>query len=87
MYYIVSEALTNAAKHARASVVQVDVKADDPTVQLSIRDDGIGGADPSQGSGLVGLRDRVDALGGELDVASPAGHGTSLGVTIPLAPN
>jgi signal transduction histidine kinase len=85
MYYIVSEALTNAAKHAQATVVQVDVKADDPSIQLSIRDDGIGGADPSRGSGLVGLRDRVDALGGQLEMASPAGHGTSLGVTIPFA--
>jgi signal transduction histidine kinase len=86
VYYIVSEALTNAAKYARASVVQVDGKADDRIIQLAIRDDGIGGADPSQGSGLVGLRDRVDALGGQLDIASPAGRGTSIGVTIPLAP-
>ena len=83
-YYVVSEALTNAAKHARASVVHVEVNADDSIVQLAIRDDGVGGADPDQGSGLVGLVDRVEALGGRIEVASPAGRGTSLLVRIPL---
>ena len=83
VYYIVSEALTNAAKHACASVVQVDLAADDATVQLSIRDDGAGGADPSRGSGLVGLRDRIEALGGTIEIGSPAGSGTSLVVRIP----
>ena len=84
VYYVASEALTNAAKHAHASVVHVDLDADDATVQLSIRDDGVGGADPTRGSGLVGLRDRVEALGGRIEVASPAGSGTSLVVRIPL---
>jgi signal transduction histidine kinase len=84
-YYVVSEALTNAAKHAHASVVHVDVDADASTVQLAIRDDGVGGADPIRGSGLVGLTDRVEALGGKLEIASPAGGGTSLRVTIPAA--
>jgi PAS domain S-box-containing protein len=83
-YYVVSEALTNVAKHARASVVHVEVNADDSNVQLSIRDDGVGGADLSQGSGLVGLGDRVEALGGKVDVHSPSGEGTALVATLPL---
>jgi signal transduction histidine kinase len=83
-YYVVSEALTNAAKHAQASVVQVDVDTDDSIVQLAIRDDGVGGADPVRGSGLTGLSDRVEALGGGIEVASPAGRGTSLLVRIPI---
>ena len=83
-YYIISEALTNAAKHARASAVEVVLEADEATVQLSIRDDGVGGADPGQGSGLIGLRDRIEALGGEIKIDSPAGQGTSLLVMIPL---
>jgi PAS domain S-box-containing protein len=83
-YYLVSEALTNAAKYAQASVVHVDVDSEDAIVELAIRDDGVGGADPAQGSGLVGLSDRVEALGGRIEIASPAGHGTSLLVTIPI---
>jgi signal transduction histidine kinase len=83
-YYVVSEALTNAAKHAHASLVNVELDARDASLQLAIRDDGIGGADPGQGSGLVGLRDRVEALGGTLQVTSPAGSGTSLLIEIPL---
>jgi signal transduction histidine kinase len=83
-YYVVSEALTNAAKHAHASVVHVDVDADDSIVELAIRDDGVGGADPARGSGLIGLTDRVEALGGGIEVASPAGRGTSLLVRIPI---
>jgi signal transduction histidine kinase len=82
-YYTVSEALTNAAKHAHASVVHVDLDAHDTSVRLAIRDDGVGGADPAQGSGLVGLRDRIEAVGGELEVTSPAGHGTTLLIRIP----
>jgi signal transduction histidine kinase len=83
-YYVVSEALTNAAKHAHASVVRIEVDTDDATLQLSIRDDGIGGADPSQGSGLVGLADRIEALGGRLEITSPAGIGTSLLIEVPV---
>jgi signal transduction histidine kinase len=83
-YYVVSEALTNAAKHARASAVEIDVQAAGSIVRLTIRDDGVGGADPSQGSGLLGLRDRIEALGGKIDVASPPGSGTSLVVSIPI---
>jgi signal transduction histidine kinase len=83
-YYVVSEGLTNAAKHARASVVNVELDAHDAIVRLAIRDDGIGGADPSQGSGLLGLRDRIEALGGTLDIISPAGKGTTLLIEVPL---
>jgi signal transduction histidine kinase len=84
-YYVVSEALTNAAKHARSSRVNVDLALHATTLELAIRDDGIGGADPVHGSGLVGLRDRVEAVGGTLEVASPAGNGTTLVVRVPLA--
>ena len=83
-YYIVSEALTNTAKHAHASAVHVAVDASDGVLGLSIRDDGCGGADPTRGSGLIGLTDRVDALGGTIDVASPRGEGTTLLVTLPI---
>ncbi|HEX7144175.1 MAG TPA: GAF domain-containing sensor histidine kinase [Gaiellaceae bacterium] len=83
-YYVVSEALTNAAKHARASVVNVELDTHDAILQLAIRDDGIGGADPDQGSGLVGLSDRIEALGGTLQVTSPAGNGTTLLIEVPL---
>lgn len=84
MYYVISEALTNAAKHAHASVVNVELDAPDATLQLAVRDDGVGGADPGLGSGLVGLRDRVEALGGTLEVTSTPGRGTSLLADIPL---
>jgi signal transduction histidine kinase len=84
-YYIVSEAVTNAVKHAHASVVNVELDTPDAIVRLAIRDDGIGGADPAQGSGLIGLRDRIDALGGTLEITSPAGDGTTLSIEIPLA--
>ncbi len=83
-YYVVSEALTNAAKHARASVVKVELDAHDAILQLAIRDDGIGGADPSRGSGLVGLSDRIEALGGTLEVTSPTGSGTTLLIELPV---
>ncbi len=83
-YYIVSEALTNTAKHAHASAVHVAVEARDGVLGLSIHDDGCGGADPTRGSGLVGLTDRVDALGGTIEVASPSGEGTTLLITLPI---
>jgi signal transduction histidine kinase len=83
-YYIVSEALTNAAKHARASVVCVDLEKDDTTVRLCVRDNGAGGADPDQGSGLIGLKDRIAVLGGTIEIASLRGCGTSLLVRIPI---
>jgi len=83
-YYIVSEALTNTAKHAHASTVHVAVEARAGVLGLSIRDDGCGGADPARGSGLIGLTDRVDALAGTIQVASPIGVGTTLMVTLPI---
>ncbi|GAA1299689.1 hypothetical protein Psi02_63100 [Planotetraspora silvatica] len=83
VYYIVSEALTNTAKHAQASVVHIDLTVDDMAVRLCIRDDGIGGADPRNGSGLIGLKDRVAVIGGEMEITSPVGSGTSLLITIP----
>jgi signal transduction histidine kinase len=83
-YHVVAEALANAAKHADASVVHIELDTHDAILQLAIRDDGIGGADPSQGSGLVGLSDRVEALGGTLEVTSHPGSGTTLLIEIPL---
>jgi signal transduction histidine kinase len=83
-YYVVSEALTNVAKHARASAVTVDAAMTGEALRLLIKDDGIGGADPSRGSGLIGLSDRVESVGGTIEVTSPPGGGTSLLVTIPV---
>jgi signal transduction histidine kinase len=83
-YYIVSELLTNTAKHARASVVRVTVEQRDKTLHLSVRDDGVGGADPARGSGLIGLRDRVEAIGGTAVIQSPAEVGTTVLVSLPL---
>ena len=84
-YYLVSEALTNAAKHAGATLVTVTVAADDGRLVATVRDDGHGGADPAAGSGLTGLRDRVEAIGGHLSIASPPGGGTTLAAELPLA--
>jgi signal transduction histidine kinase len=83
-YYVVSEALTNASKYAKASQVEVSLRERADTVRLRIRDDGVGGADPQRGSGLVGLRDRVEALGGAIDLSSPIGHGTAIEVSFPM---
>ncbi|HWE08422.1 MAG TPA: GAF domain-containing protein [Solirubrobacteraceae bacterium] len=83
-YYTVSEALTNAAKHAHASVVQVELETDDATLRLAIHDDGLGGADPAHGSGLVGLSDRIESLGGRLQITSVPGRGTTLLIEIPV---
>jgi CHASE3 domain sensor protein/signal transduction histidine kinase len=84
VYYLVAEALRNAAAHAHASVVRVEVDLDD-SVRLSVRDDGVGGAHPRPGSALSGLRDRIEALGGGFAIDSPLGAGTSLRVTLPSA--
>jgi signal transduction histidine kinase len=83
-YYVVSEALTNAAKHSRASVAHVDARAQDGDLHISVRDDGIGGADPRRGSGLIGLTDRVEAMGGMISLSSPTGKGTALLVDLPI---
>jgi signal transduction histidine kinase len=84
VYYIVSEALTNAAKHASATDVGVVLETVDAAVRLQVRDNGMGGAHVGRGSGLLGLQDRVEALGGTLSVASPAGGGTTIDVVMPL---
>jgi signal transduction histidine kinase len=82
-YYVVSEALTNTTRHASASVVRVVGEERDGSFHLSIRDDGVGGADPAGGSGLVGLRDRVEALGGSIVISSPRDEGTLILVELP----
>jgi signal transduction histidine kinase len=74
---------TNAAKHAEAASVSVDVAEADGTLVVTIADDGKGGADAGGGSGLTGLADRVQAVGGRLEVSSPAGHGTRLCARLP----
>lgn len=85
VYYTVSEALTNVAKYSHAERVQVDLRLDATRLELRITDDGVGGADPARGSGLSGLKDRIEALGGTIQVISPAGGGTSLLVDVPIA--
>jgi signal transduction histidine kinase len=82
-YYLVSEALTNAAKHARAETVTVEVAVHGDTVVISVADDGVGGAETGRGSGLGGLTDRVEAVGGRLEIASPVGEGTRIGARLP----
>src|SRR6266508_2984975 len=82
-YYVVAEALTNAAKHAHASLAHLAVQAHHDRLHLSVADDGVGGADPPRGSGLVGLSDRVQALGGTITVHSPTGQGTTLQIALP----
>jgi signal transduction histidine kinase len=83
LFFVCSEALTNAAKHADASSVAVALASEGGGVRLTIADDGTGGADPSRGSGLRGLVDRVEALGGKLQIASVLGEGTRLVATVP----
>jgi signal transduction histidine kinase len=84
-YYVVSEALANVTKHANASRVDIEGSVRDGRLRLSVRDDGVGGADPGRGSGLVGLQDRVEALGGTIKIDSSAGSGTCVVVTLPIA--
>jgi signal transduction histidine kinase len=84
-YYVVSEAMTNVAKYAHASSVHVAATTDDRVLTLRVRDDGVGGAVLGRGSGLIGLQDRVEALGGTITVESPPGGGTSITVALPSA--
>jgi signal transduction histidine kinase/uncharacterized protein YoaH (UPF0181 family) len=86
-YYVASEALTNTTKHAHASTAHITVEQRDTQLHLSISDDGNGGADPTRGTGLIGLRDRVQALGGTIEVSSPPGAGTTILVQLPLQPD
>jgi signal transduction histidine kinase len=83
-YFVASEALANTTKHAGASRIDVCLTERNGSLLLSVRDDGVGGADPQGGSGLVGLRDRVEALGGKIRIESPPGVGTVLVAEIPL---
>ena len=83
-YFLVSEALTNVAKHARADRVSVDIAAIRGTLEVTIADDGVGGADDGKGSGLRGLVDRVTAVGGRMDVTSQPGQGTLLAARLPV---
>jgi signal transduction histidine kinase len=84
-YFLVSEALTNVAKHAQADAVSVDITATDGTLAVTIADNGVGGADPANGSGLRGLVDRVTAVGGRLEVSSPPAEGTRLCAHLPMS--
>jgi signal transduction histidine kinase len=83
-YYVAAEALTNVARHARAASVSVDVEIAGEVLRVAVRDDGCGGADFSGGTGLVGLKDRVEAIGGRIFLDSPRGAGTSLYVELPI---
>ncbi|HEX9355540.1 MAG TPA: PAS domain S-box protein [Streptosporangiaceae bacterium] len=82
-YFVASEALANVAKHAQASVVRIAVEVRRGALEIMISDDGIGGADPSRGSGLIGLTDRIEALGGTIHVSSHAGAGTQILAKLP----
>ena len=84
-YYAVAEALTNTAKHANASFARVEAEVIDGDLRVSVQDDGAGGADPARGSGLIGLTDRVEALGGKLTLHSPPAGGTTLRIDVPLS--
>ena len=83
-YFVASEALANVAKHARASAATIRLRRNGSDVEITITDDGSGGADPGRGTGLQGLTDRVEALGGRLDVGSSAEGGTAVTATLPL---
>jgi signal transduction histidine kinase len=83
-YFVTAEALTNIAKHAKARSARVDLKLEQNCLRLQVRDDGVGGADTQSGGGLHGLRDRVDALDGQIEIKSPPGGGTAVTVEIPL---
>jgi signal transduction histidine kinase len=76
--------LEPAAKHAQASIIKIDMEAFDRVLRLSVRDNGIGGADPARGTGLLGLKDRIESQGGTSSVHSPLGEGTTLSVELPL---
>ncbi|HZE33549.1 MAG TPA: CHASE3 domain-containing protein [Actinoallomurus sp.] len=84
IYYTVSEALTNVAKYSHATIVNIDLTLEHATLKLRVNDNGIGGADPTRGSGLFGLKDRIESLGGTIRVISPTGGGTSLLVDVPV---
>ena len=82
---VAAEALTNVAKYAEASAVEVTLHGDDRCAEIAVADDGVGGARAEDGSGLRGLTDRVEALGGRLTITSIRGHGTTVRARIPIA--
>jgi len=84
-YFVAAESLANAARYAQASKIDVRIAKVEETLVVEVRDDGVGGADLEKGTGLLGLRDRVDVLGGRLEVDSPAGGGTRVRAMIPLS--
>jgi signal transduction histidine kinase len=84
-YFVVAEALTNAVKHSQAGEVSLSVDLDGDNLVIEVRDDGVGGAEPTRGTGLTGLLDRVDAAGGALTIASPTGEGTAIRAELPVA--
>ena len=83
-YFVASEALANAAKHSQATLIEVLLEQQDGSMVLEVRDNGVGGADPTRGSGLIGLTDRVEALGGSISIDSKRGEGTEIRVTLPV---
>src|SRR5439155_912957 len=86
VYYLVAESLTNAAKHANASEARIEISTTNAEVVVEVGDDGGGGAGMDRGSGLRGLADRIEALGGQLDLTSPPGGGTVVRATLPRTP-
>ena len=86
VYYVVAETITNAVKHAQASTIAVRGGLRGGAIELEVEDDGVGGADPRRGTGLIGLKDRVDTLGGTISFTSPVGGGTTIRVTLPAGP-
>jgi signal transduction histidine kinase len=86
-YYIVAEALTNTAKYSRASLAHVLVETRGPTLRIAVRDDGVGGADPARGTGLLGLNERAEAIGGSVSLHSPRAGGTLLDAELPVGKN
>ena len=85
-YYVVAEAVANVIKHAHATAAVVSIGIERGALRIEVRDDGVGGADPRRGSGLLGLIDRIEALGGKIRITSPSGGGTTVHVTLPLDP-
>ena len=85
-YYVVAESLTNVAKYAHAATATIELRSSDADLIVEVRDDGAGGADATAGSGLRGLADRLEAVGGRLQVWSPTGEGTRIRAEIPNAP-
>ncbi|MFJ5307007.1 sensor histidine kinase [Streptomyces sp. NPDC088350] len=81
-YFVAAEAVTNALKHARATTIAIDVRHEDGVLRLAVADDGVGGADPDRGTGLLGLRDRVAVFDGEMSISSAPGHGTVVSATL-----